>query len=325
MELEKREYAAAGIEFRSYHLRRAGTEQLIETLADADVLVVDQSRITGEVLEGLPNCKLVIRHGDGYDNLDLEGATRLGIACANEPGFWSREVAEQAFAMALSVAFRLPVQQEVARTARTGADAGWDLKRAMPFQSLGSQKVGIIGCGKIGAQAVALFRTVSAGVLVFDPYIDQAEIRRLGAEPVDLDTLLENSDIISLHIPATKDTTGLFNAKRFARMKRGAVLVNTARGQIVETEAAADALESGHIGGLALDTTSPEPLDAAHRLFSLPNVIVTPHMGWYSETALTAMREQIIRDVKGVALGKLPASVVNPEVLDSPLLRLKQS
>ena len=323
LEMETRAYTAAGIIFRPCQLRKAPAKELISAAADADVLVVDQAQITAEVLEGLPNCKLVIRHGDGYDNLDFKAAAKLGIACANEPGFWSREVAEQAFAMALSAAFRLPIQQEVARNPRTGEGAGWDLQKAMPFRSLGSLTVGVVGCGKIGAHAVRLFAGVAKQVLVHDPYIDPARIRECGGQPATLETLLAQSDIVSLHTPMQEETRGLFNAARLAAMKPGAILVNTARGPIVDTDAAADAVASGHLAGLALDTTDPEPLNADHRLHGLPNVLITPHMGWYSETALTAMREQIIEDVKGIAEGRLPKSIVNPEVLGSPLLRMK--
>lgn len=321
LEWEAAQYAAAGIEFRALNLRNAQASELIRNCADADVLVVDQAKITAEVLERLPRLKLAIRHGDGYDNLDLTAATRLGIVCANEPGFWSREVAEQAFALALSAVLKLPLQAEIARTPRAGGE-GWDLQRAMPIRSFGRLTAGLIGCGKIGSHALTLFRTVFERVLVHDSYIDRNEIEKLGGEAVSLERLLAEADVVSLHMPATETTTGMMDASRIASMKRGAVLINTARGPLVDTEAAADAVESGHLAGLALDTTNPEPLPAGHRLFSLPNVLITPHLGWYSENALQAMREQIVADVKSAAAGNIPASVVNPDVLDSPTLRI---
>lgn len=325
LEREAEAYRAAGIDFSRNQLRRAGAEELIRACRKSEVLVIDQARIDAEVIAGLERCELIIRHGDGYDNLDVEAATAAGIICANEPGFWSREAAEQAFAMAMAVALRIPLQQEIARTPRTGTDAGWELQRAMPFRSFGALTVGVVGYGKIGRHAARLFGRAAARVLVYDPYVDKATIRDGGSEPVSLDALLGESDIVSLHTPATDETRSLFDTARIASMKPGAILVNTARGPIVDTEALADALEEGRLAGAALDTTDPEPLDPGHRLFRTANTIITPHMGWYSETALDTMRGSIIEDVVGFSRGKLPKSVLNPEVLDSPKLRFSSN
>lgn len=322
---EAEQYAAAGVLFRPLQMRNAGPAELASAAADADVVVVDQAKITREVLEGWKICKLVIRHGDGYDNLDLDAATRLGIACANEPGFWSREVAEQAFVLALSLIRKIPVQREVARAARSGAEAGWDLKRAMPIRRLGALTAGVIGAGKIGRHALKLFRGVVGRVVVYDPYIDDDTIAAAGGLPVSLEELLTESDIVSVHIPATKETVGLFDAPRFDSMKSGAILVNAARGTILDTAAATEAVASGKLSGLALDTTDPEPLPTDHPIHTLDNVIITPHMGWYSEDALSAIRRQIVEDVKGVAAGHLPRTVVNPAVLERPDLRINRT
>lgn len=318
---EAEAYREAGIAFSAHQLRGAGAPALIEACGEAEILVVDQARINAEVIAGLARCRLIIRHGDGYDNLDVEAATEAGIICANEPGFWSREAAEQAFAMAMAAALRIPLQQEIARAPRTGTDAGWELSRAMPYRSFSALTVGVVGYGKIGAHAVELFSSAAGRVLVHDPYVDKAVIGSAGAEAVSLEQLTAESDIVSLHLPATEETRRLFDAERIATMKPGAILINTARGVIVDTEAAADALAEGRLGGVALDTTDPEPLDPGHRLFSLPNAIITPHLGWYSETALDRMRAAIIREVIAFSRGTLPASVLNPEVLDSPKLR----
>jgi D-3-phosphoglycerate dehydrogenase len=319
---EEGQFRAAGVTFRINNLRLAQTGHLISAAVDADVLIVDQARITAEVIKGLPQCKLIIRHGDGYDNLDLTAATEAGIICINEPGFWSREVAEQAFTLGLSLALKIPVQETVANSPRISVDAGWNLDEIIPCRSLGSQTFGVFGYGKIGSQVASLFRAVSRNILVCDPYVDSSKIKGNGIEPVALEELVARSDIISLHTPATTETIGKFDKNLIARMKKGAMLVNTARGAIVDTDAVTEAIISGQLGGAALDSTVPEPLPASHPLFDLPNVIITPHMGWYSEDALWAMRKQIVTDVMGVLDNRIPETVLNPEVLKRNNLRL---
>jgi D-3-phosphoglycerate dehydrogenase len=313
-------YKSIGIAYRLNQLRSADSESLITAAADAQVLVVDQARINSEVIKGLPECRLIIRHGDGYDNLDLNAATENGIICANEPGFWSREVAEQTLAMALSLALKLPIQESVARR---GTDAGWMYEEAMPYRSLGSRTIGVVGCGKIGAHSVRLFGPLVDRVLVYDPVVDPAFIKKIGGQPVTIDELVKKSDIVCIHTPANPHTIGLFDAGLIGTMKDGAVLINASRGSVVVTKALVEALISGRLSGAGLDATDPEPLPEGHPLFSIPNVIVTPHMGWYSEDALWILRKQIVEDVVRCRDGELPTSVVNPEVLEKDNLRIR--
>jgi D-3-phosphoglycerate dehydrogenase / 2-oxoglutarate reductase len=319
LEWEAEQYHGNAVDFLALQLRNAPARKIVETVRNASVLVVDQARITREVIEGLPQCKLIIRHGDGYDNLDLEAATRAGIVCANKPGFWSQEVAEQAFALALSLLLRIPSQQSIAATG--GSDAGWDLSLAKPQRRLSGLTAGIVGFGKIGRRAAPLFRAVFSKVLVVDPFVAQTEISSAGFTPVELEELLATSDIVSVHVPATPETVRMICGSSIAAMKPGAALVNTSRGPIVETNALVSALQSGALGGAALDVTDPEPLPPNHPLMGMPNVIVTPHMCWYSEDAMWAMRRSIVEDVLNFRSGRLPTSVVNPAVLKSPVLR----
>ena len=322
LEWERKEYEATNIVYRTNQLKTAGAAQLVAAIWDADVLVVDQAQISREVMAELPRCRLVLRHGDGYDNLDIEAATEAGIVCANEPGFWSREVAEQALALALSLTLKLPIQQTVARE---GSTHGWDYRKVTPYWSFGSRTVGIIGFGKTGAFACKLFSPLVSRVLVNASNASKTAIREAGGVFASRDELLEASDIVSIHIPATPDTVGLFNSALIGKMKRGAILINVSRGSIVDTEALCETLLQGQLSGAGLDVTNPEPLPKGHPLFSVPNVIITPHMGWYSEGALWNMRRQIVADVCGARDGKLPVSVINPEVLKSKRLRLRPS
>lgn len=320
---EEGQYRAAGVDYRHFQMRFAGEEDLIRAVRDAHVLVVDQAKITRSVIAGLPDCRLIIRHGDGYDNLNLEAATDAGIVCINEPGFWIREVALQAFTLGLSLVLKIPIQQSVAAAFVAGSGIGWNLAAAMPAFNPGTLTAGIIGFGKIGSAAASLFGTVMKRVLVCDPLIDPARISASGALPVSLEEILSESDLISLHVPAAPDTVGLISRERINSMKKGALLVNTARGVIVDTDALTAALASGRLAGAALDSTVPEPLPGTHPLFSMPNVIITPHMGWYSEDALRALRQQMVKDVLGARDGRIPKTVVNPAVLRSSNLRMK--
>jgi D-3-phosphoglycerate dehydrogenase len=320
---EEGRFKRGGADYRHYQMRLGSAEQILKKASEADVLIVDQAKITAEVIRGLRRCRLIIRHGDGYDNLDLNAATEAGIICINEPGFWSREVAEQAFVLGLSLALKLPIQESVARSARTDSAVGWNLQKVMPYSRLQSLTVGILGFGKIGATAAGLYGGVVDRVFVYDPYMDSKQIESAGGIPVSLDRLIAESDIISLHTPATDKTVGLVDSRFIGKMKRGSILVNTSRGAVVETDAAVAALKSGQLGGAGLDSTDPEPLPGDHPLFDMDNVIITPHMGWYSEDALQAMREQIAVDALGAADGRVPDSVVNPEVLKRDNLRLR--
>lgn len=319
---ETEQYRAAGIEFEAMQLRGASENDLKQVVGDAHVLVVDQAKITETVLEEAGKCVLVIRHGDGYDNVDIDAATRLGIAVANKPGFWTEEVAEQALTLLLAVWSKLTVQTAVAGAAAPGAQFPWDLKRVYPVRRFRGSTVGVVGFGRIGRQVAAKVQSLGATVVVSDPLLEPETIVEAGARPVAYEELLETADAVSFHVPGTEKTHRLLNEDALNRMKPHAVVVNTARGSVVETEALVQALRDGRIAGAALDVTDPEPLPADHPLFGLDNVVVTPHLGWYSDDSMWAMRTSIVGDVKQAAQGQLPDSVVNPQVLNSSGFRM---
>lgn len=321
LDYETAEYAAAGITFAHFQMKKATSAELIQVSSDADVLIVDQATISADVLRGAARCALVIRHGDGYDNVDLSAATDLGIAVANKPGFWSREVAEQALVLGLTMFRRLPEQQRVAAGRGDLGGGTWRLKDVFPIMRIGEATLGIVGFGRIGSTLCSIAQGVYRSVVVYDPYVDPASVERCGGVPASWTQLLAESDVVSLHVPLTDQTRGIMNDRAFAAMKRSPVVVNTARGPVVETEALVRALERGLVRAAALDTTDPEPLQPDHALYASPRVIVTPHLGWYSEQAMDSMRRSIVRDVINLRAGILPDSVVNRSVLDSPALR----
>jgi len=315
MDFEEKGYQEAGVEFQHYQLRHAPEEELGDAVADADVVVVDQAKMSERVLKAASHCGLVIRHGDGYDNVDIDAATQLGIAVANKPGFWSQEVAEQALTVALALFRKLPQQIEVASHPRTGSGPTWNLTRLFPIRRISDSVFGVVGFGRIGRRVTSLAAALFDVVLVHDPYVDGKDVRKQGGSKVELSELLGQSDVVSLHVPVTTETHGLIDSHAFQEMKRAPVFVNTARGSLVDTNALVRALEDGSVSAAALDATNPEPLPEAHKLRSFKNVVITPHLGWYSHDAMEAMRRSIVEDVLRYADGTYPASVINSKVV----------
>jgi D-3-phosphoglycerate dehydrogenase len=316
LDWEREQYRKAGIDFQPYQLWGKGEQAVAETLADTEVLIVNEAPVTRTVLEGMPNCRLVIRHGNGYDNIDTDAATDLGIVVANQPGIWTEEVADQALGFLYYLLLKLPVQIDVAAKVRDGHEEPWRLDRVYPVRRVTENTVGVIGFGRIGKAFVRRVRSLGFPVLVNDPYVDPKTVRELsGTDPAARDEVLARSDAVSLHVPATAETKGMIDAAALETMKPTAVLINTARGAVVITDALVAALESGSIAAAAVDVTDPEPLPSNHRLYELPNAVVTPHLAWYSEDALWQMRRSIVDNVIAFSHGKLPDSVVNPEVL----------
>lgn len=312
LEWESREFESAGIEFESRQMRGADPALLVEYVADADVIIVDQAEISPEVIAGMGQCRAIIRHGDGYDNIHVEAATEAGIMCANKPGFWSQEVAEQTLTLVLALLRNLPQQQAAART-------GLASEFPIPQRRLSDLTAGVIGLGKIGSRVSKLFSALFGRVLGYSPSLTSETT--LPLSPVPLDKLLAESDIISLHFPAYADTIGIVNQAFISKMKPAACLVNTARGSIVNTDDLTAALHSGRLAGAALDVTSPEPLPPQHPLLNMPNVIVLPHLAWYSETALWNIRRSVVADVMALAAGKIPRNILNPSVINSKQFR----
>ncbi|MFW6228710.1 MAG: C-terminal binding protein [Alkalispirochaeta sp.] len=313
MEWEQTRYAEAGIDYRALQLRFASEEEVIANVADAHVIITDQVVISKGVIDAAPELKLVIRHGEGYDNVDLPAATARGVAVANKPAFWSEEVADHALTLILAGRSKLGIQQQIARREGLGATQNWRVADAFPIPRINGLTLGIVGFGKIGRFLADKARALGMKILVHDPFL--TDLDPAVGDAVPLDELFKRADAISLHVPATPDTEGLLDATAFRKMKATATVVNCSRGAVIVTDDLVDALRRGTIAAACLDATSPEPLPQDHPLLSLPQAIVTPHLGWYSDEALWNMRRSIVDDVLALAEGRYPESVVNPEVL----------
>lgn len=303
---EREELAAVRANLR---IEKCQTEDdVAERCRDADALLVTYAPIGHRALAGLERCQIIVRTGVGYDSVDLMAATARGIMVCNVPEYCVSEVAEHTLALMLAWWRRIGELDAQVR------EQGWGLPHR-PVHRLEGKTLGLLGLGRIG-QAVALrARGFGLRLLVHDPYIGAEAGRAIGAELVDMEKLLSESDIITLHAPLVDATRGVMCRQAFRQMKPSALLVNTSRGGLVVADDLFEAIREGWIAGAALDVVEKEPLPSEHPLRTLPRVILTPHVGWYSEEAEPKLRRRAARLVAQALQGERPASLLNPEVL----------
>ena len=290
-------------------------DQLIAAGKDAVALIIGNVPITSRVLSHLPRCLAIVKPAVGVDNIDLDAATAAGICVANVPDYGTDEVATHAMALLLN-AIRY-VDAGVAEV-RAG---NWQPKPNYPIQRSAGRTLGIVGFGRIGQSVARKAAGFGWRLLVWDPYLDEDEMRRLGVDPVDFETLLAQSDFVTLHLPLTEETEGLIDAGVLAKMKPTAFLVNTARGAIVDSAALLQAVESGQIAGAALDVVDEEPPQPDHPLYRTDRILVTAHVAWYSEQAFDDVRVKAVQEVAHVLQGELPRNLLNLEVQPRYALR----
>lgn len=269
--------------------------QLAALLPGVDGYIAGLDTIAAAALAAADSLRVIARYGVGTDNVDLAAARARGIVVTNTPGANSTAVAELAVAMLLLLA--RPILDASAAT-RAG---GWPRTSGL---SLGGKTVGLVGFGAIGRAVAKMLRGFDCRILTYDPWCDHERATALGVAVVDLDALLAVSDFVSLHAPVTPETRGMVNGEFLANMKPGAGLVNTARGELVDEAALHTALAGGHLRGAALDAFTTEPPGAGNPLLSLPNVIVTPHMGAHTDGATTAMGRMALEDCLAVLRGE---------------------
>ena len=280
--------------------------ELRAAVTDADAVITQFARLSAPVVAAMTRARAIVRYGIGVDNVDLDAARQHGIPVANIPDYCIDEVADHTLSFILAM-----TRQVVTHTADLRA-GHWRL--AVPVSGmkvLRDQTVGLVGFGRIGREVAARLLAFKCRVLVYDPMVPEAEIQRLGALSVPLTQLLAESDIVSLHCPSTPATRHIIGPAALAAMKPGALLVNVARGDLVDTNALLDALQSGHLGAAALDVFDPEPLPLAHALRTLPNVVIAPHIASVSVTAVQALRQGAIARAVAAVRGQLPDNVVN--------------
>jgi D-3-phosphoglycerate dehydrogenase / 2-oxoglutarate reductase len=278
-------------------------QEVAAQAGDADVLLNQYVPITGEVLDALPRCRLVVRYGVGFDNVEVEAAAERGVWVANVPDYGRDEVADHTLALAMSLL------RGVAVLDRSVRDGTWDLAAARPLRRLSALTWGVVGCGAIGTAVAGRAAALGMRVLGYDlPQVrSQAPFERVG-----LEELLDAADLVSLHAALTPGSRHLIGAGALGRMRPTAFLVNTARGGLVDTAALLAALEAGELAGAGLDVLDTEPPDElGWRLARHPRVVATPHAAWYSEEAFVTLKSEAAREALRVLAGGRPRSPVN--------------
>ena len=274
--------------------------------------------VTSELLERCPNLLGVSSSGAGYDTVNVNDCTAAGVLVVNQAGGNAVSVAEMALGLLLDVSRRISECNALLHT-----NTGFSRESVMGREIHG-KTIGIIGLGHTGSRVAALARAFGMQVLAFDPYLSAAQITQSGAEAVTFNTLLERSDVVSVHCPRNQDTMNMLNAAAYARMKKGAILVSTARGGIHDEAALADALRSGHLGGAGLDVWHPEPPPLDHPLLQLPNVVATFHTAGVTHEARRNVASMAAEQIAGVLRGGRPPRLINPEAWPAYALRFEK-
>ena len=282
------------------------------SFAEADAVVVRNAPMPAELLAGCPRLKVIAKHGAGVDNIDLAAATAEGIPVANVPGGNADAVAEAAVALMLAVLRRVP---EVHRLVTHGQ---YQARFELQFEQLWERTVGLVGIGNIGARVARICREgFRMRVLAHDPALNAAAIRERGAEPAEsLEVLLAEADVVTLHVPLTPASFHLIGREQLRRMKPTAILVNTARGGLVDGAALAEALREGRIGGAGLDVFEVEPPPADSPILSAPNVVLSPHTAGNTVAAARYLALASADIAIAVISGNRPAGLLNAEMWD---------
>jgi D-3-phosphoglycerate dehydrogenase len=283
-------------------------EDIAQTARNADAVLVTYAKITSEVIRQLRRCRIISRLGIGVDNIDVAAATDAGITVTRVPDYCIDEVSDHTLALLLALARKIPVANSLAHSGR------WDLSSVVPVHRLRGAILGLVGFGRIPQLVAPKAAALGLKVITSDPYVASDVLARAGVERYDFAELVKVSDYISLHTPLLPETHHLFNAEVLRAMKSTAYLINTARGSVIDEDALADALESGHLAGAALDVLSHEP-PTQSPLFGRNNVILTPHMSFYSVESLIELQIKAAEEVVRAIRGEAPRNPLNPEVL----------
>lgn len=288
-------------------------DALAEKIKNSDGIIASVTpRFPRKTLEQCTKLKLLVRHGIGCDNVDLVAATELGIPVSRVKGIVEREaVAEYAVALLMAASRQLP------QGSRAVKNSDWASRSRMVGMELMGKTIGIIGLGNIGSRsAEILSKGFNANIVAVDPYIDKGRFTQFNATELSLDDLISRSNAILFHCPLTNETKRMIGKAQFAAMQKGAVLVNTCRGELVDEDALYEALQHGPMGAYASDVVEGEPIDGNHRLAKLDNVVITPHLGGYSWESLHGMGQTCVDDMVSVFQNNgIAGELANPEVL----------
>jgi D-3-phosphoglycerate dehydrogenase / 2-oxoglutarate reductase len=282
---------------------------IVSQLADARGIFMRTGYINARMLGALPNLQVIALHGAGLNQVDLVAASQHGVLVTNAPGGNSIAVAEYTFGLLLALLRR------IARGDRLVRSGQWD-SAIFNGRQLHSRVLGIVGLGYIGTLVAKMGRGFSMNLIGWDPYVSEDKFNAVMVARRELDQLLKEADIVTLHLPLMDTTRNLLSDRELGLMKDGAILVNAARGQLVDENALVRTLSSGHLGGAALDAFAEEPLPTTSPLLKFDNVIVSPHMAGVAQEVLAPIAEMAAADIASVLLGRMPRFMANSELLN---------
>ncbi|MFB6250776.1 MAG: C-terminal binding protein [Halobellus sp.] len=287
-----------------------GGESIADDVEAADIILTHYAAVPASAMDAT-GCSVVTCYATGVDNVDIEAATERGIPVTNVPKYCDEEVGEHIVTLALALRRGLPQFENHT------ADGGWDWRAADAVRTATTQTLGFFAFGRKARVAATKAGAFGFDIVAHDPYLSADEIRDFGAEPVSFEDLVENSDVLSLNAPLTPETEARFDASVFDRMPRGSILINTARGKLVDEAALVDALDNGPLAGAGLDVLATEPPEPDNPLLHHPDTIVTPHAAWYSPGAVERVRRRGSQIAAAAYEGEAVDGVVNPDAFDA--------
>jgi len=291
----------------------ASEETLVSLATDVDAIMTCFAQVTPAVLQAATKCVAVGRFGAGFDNIAVDTATELGMAVTYVPDYCVDEVSDHVMALLLTWNRRVALLDNSVKT------TGWgSVPLTMRIMRLRGKTLGIIGFGRIGKSVCEKARAFGLDILVSDPYVSAEIVAERGARMVDMDTLLSESEFVSLHSPLTDETHNLISSRELELMKSDAFLVNCARGPLIDESALYDGLTSGQIAGAGLDVMVDAVPPPGTPLLGLDNIIITPHTAFFSQEATLELEQRAAREVCRVLKGEMPENLVNPDVLKHP-------
>ena len=307
LEVEERVMGSLGAELV---IAPNGSEPVLADLAGAaDAIVTCFAPVTGSVLRAASGCVMVSRYGVGVDNIDVVTATELGMVVAYVPDYCMDEVSDHTISLLLALSRRVLPFNEYARTEDWGT-----VPLSLPVMRLRGKTLGLVGMGRIGSEVCRKAQAFGIKVMVWDPFLSPEKAEAAGAEPVSFEAMLSKADFVSIHVPLNPETKGIIGKNAFDLMKPSAFIINSARGPVVDEAALIRALEEGKIAGAGLDVMESSHPSRDNPLFSMDNVIITPHVAFFSQESLIELRTRTSSAVVDVLSGRKPGNIANPEV-----------
>lgn len=308
--LEYEEKVLAEIDAELLKAQCKTEEEVIEAAKEVDALLVQYAPIGRKVFAALPRLKAVARYGVGLDVIDLEAATEHGVYVVNVPDYCEDEVSDHTLALLMACTRKVVLLNNDVK------GGNWDFNISKPIFRLRGKTLGIVGFGKIPRKLAEKAKVFGLEIFVYDPFVNKEVEEEYGVKLLELDELMKRADFVSIHVPLNKNTRHMISTHEFELMKESAFIINTARGPVIDEKALINALKDNKIAGAALDVIEEEPIAKDSSLLEMDNVIITPHVAWYSEEAQVELQTKAAQGVADVLLGKEPKYLVNKEVLN---------